>query len=73
MAKSIFYFTPVKNTKIVGKHVANFIDYLVKKKMTNIDLIHVIGHSLGAHASGYVGLYVTSGKLGRITGNYQIN
>lgn len=39
--------------------------------MKNLDNVHMIGHSLGAHLSGYAGtvLQVDFGlKLGRITG-----
>ncbi|CAF2179443.1 unnamed protein product [Rotaria magnacalcarata] len=35
-------------------------------------MIHITGHSLGAHMAGMIGKHITSGQLDRITGVYNI-
>lgn len=52
----------------IGVYVAQLIDFLVDKKLASLDDIHVIGFSLGAHAAGYAGKNVKSGKLPKIVG-----
>nr|CAI5822594.1 unnamed protein product [Callosobruchus analis] len=53
----------------VGKYYAKFLDYLVDHLGVNPKDIHLIGHSLGAHVSGFAGRHLKNGtKVGRITG-----
>lgn len=52
----------------MGRHVAELIDYLHTKKNINYDLVHILGHSLGAHVSGFAGFHTKGGIIGRITG-----
>ena len=55
-----------RNTKIVGKFIAEFIKGLVARKVDYED-ITVVGHSLGGQVAGYVGAAL-DGKLGTIFG-----
>jgi hypothetical protein len=50
----------------VGKQVAEFVDFLVSSGIV-LSRIHVVGFSLGAHVSGWVGHFIQSGRLVRIT------
>uniref|UniRef100_A0A2M4ASG9 Putative pancreatic triacylglycerol lipase n=1 Tax=Anopheles triannulatus TaxID=58253 RepID=A0A2M4ASG9_9DIPT len=60
------------NIRLVGMITAHVIDKIKKVlAMPNLDRVHLIGHSLGSHLSGYTGhalAEVFREKLGRITG-----
>lgn len=65
----IDYGAAVANTKYVGQLLAKFL--LTLLEMTNqsdATKFHLIGHSLGAHISGFVGYALGDTPLGRITG-----
>ena len=65
------YYQAVANTRLVGRHVARFVLLLRDKFSLNLDDVHLIGHSLGAHISGYGGketIKIAEAKIGRITG-----
>lgn len=53
---------------LVGFSLSLLLDWLVL--MTSIDLeeVHIIGHSLGAHVAGVAGYNTELGNVGRITG-----
>lgn len=68
IAKDNLYIGPVLSTRDVGRATAQVIDYMVMTKGADINDIHVIGHSLGAHTAGYAGMFTKSGKVSRITG-----
>lgn len=72
LASNNFYFTPARQTRDVGKYIAEMIDFMCKEKGADIRKFHLIGHSLGAHTVGYAGMYTTSGRIPRITGTLQI-
>lgn len=58
-----------RSTKHVGHKVAMVIIHLVTTKKVKLEDIHIIGHSLGAHAAGFSGAFTqTVGKVARITG-----
>lgn len=63
------YLQAARNTELVGMCTAQLIDELVKKHNWQLPSFHIIGFSLGAHASGYIQNYLKTGKLDRITGN----
>lgn len=65
------YTQAVANTRLVGAITARLAAQLIEFKHASPVKMHCIGHSLGAHVSGYVGynLRVQYGyTLGRITG-----
>lgn len=51
----------------VGRVLAVFIDYLAEHGLVLGDLV-IVGHSLGAHISGYAGKNIKSGRIGAIIG-----
>uniref|UniRef100_A0A6Q2XEV2 Triacylglycerol lipase n=1 Tax=Esox lucius TaxID=8010 RepID=A0A6Q2XEV2_ESOLU len=57
------YTQSANNIRVVGAQVAQMIEDVYRQKPS---MVHVIGHSLGAHAAGEVGRRIQ--KLGRITG-----
>ncbi|XP_020390435.2 lipase member H-like isoform X2 [Rhincodon typus] len=65
-ATTINYSVAVANTKRVAEILGDVIDNILKIG-GSLDLIHMIGVSLGAHISGFVGSRF-SGQIGRITG-----
>lgn len=67
-----WYSTSVGNTRVIGEYTAKFIDYLVRQGL-NLEKLHIIGHSLGAHMAGICGFNVKSGKVPRITGKNFLN
>ncbi|XP_062844223.1 lipoprotein lipase [Trichomycterus rosablanca] len=60
------YPTSAENTKLVGKDVAKFINWLESLEYP-IEKLHVLGYSLGAHVAGIAG-NLTNNKVNRITG-----
>ncbi|XP_022917739.1 lipoprotein lipase-like [Onthophagus taurus] len=65
------YSSAVKASQPVGEIIGKLVLYLHNTYGVPLSQIHLIGHSLGAHISGFAGKYVlaTSGKrIGRITG-----
>lgn len=65
------YAQAVANTRLVGVITAHVLNMVKEQlKMKNLDNVHMIGHSLGSHLSGYTGYYLRkefSTMLGRIT------
>ncbi|XP_059168285.1 inactive pancreatic lipase-related protein 1-like [Physella acuta] len=60
------YTQATANTRVVGAQIAQLINQISAIFSTPAKNFHVIGHSLGAHISGYAGERVPG--LGRITG-----
>uniref|UniRef100_A0ABI7ZRS1 Lipoprotein lipase n=1 Tax=Felis catus TaxID=9685 RepID=A0ABI7ZRS1_FELCA len=54
-------------TKLVGKDVAKFINWMAEEFHYPLDNVHLLGYSLGAHAAGIAGS-LTNKKVNRITG-----
>lgn len=63
------YAQAVANTRVVATQVKIMINNMVALG-TTYEKIHLIGHSLGAHTSGFVGQLLRKQNitLGRITG-----
>lgn len=59
------YTVATANSRVVGAEMANLISWLEQELHYNRANYHLIGHSLGAHISGYCGDRVPG--LGRIT------
>ena len=53
----------------MGATIANLVNTLKDKFGLKLRDLHVIGHSLGAHAAGYVGRRVPG--IARVTGKSQ--
>jgi surfactin synthase thioesterase subunit len=64
------YNASAQNTRVVGAHVAELIDFLVAQTGAKLEDFHIIGHSLGGHVAGFAGKSTTTGKVARITGLY---
>ena len=59
------------NTRLVGAMTAKLAAQLIKYGHVPVRRMHAIGHSLGAHISGYLGYQLRfqyGATLGRITG-----
>lgn len=63
-----FYPIPMMATPEVGKYYGKYLNYLIEKTGINPKDIHMVGHSLGAHVSGFAGREIKKGKIGRISG-----
>jgi len=65
------YVAVVQNVPVVGERIADFLVFLAANNKTSADKMHLVGHSLGAHASGYAGTEFkkqTNIPINRITG-----
>lgn len=60
------YNQATANTRLVAAFIARMLNVLKDEFSCDPNSIHVIGHSLGAQTSGYIGQRVPG--LGRITG-----
>ncbi|KAK4872645.1 hypothetical protein RN001_014674 [Aquatica leii] len=61
------YFTAMRGAQIAGAYLGAFINYLVEEGV-DLENIHVIGHSLGAHVAAMGADKIKAGKIHRITG-----
>ncbi|XP_019728950.1 lipase member H isoform X1 [Hippocampus comes] len=64
-AANVNYFKAVENTHQAGENLTGFLK-LMKEHGASLSDIHMIGVSLGAHISGFVGANF-NGAIGRIT------
>ncbi|XP_046392727.1 pancreatic triacylglycerol lipase-like isoform X2 [Ischnura elegans] len=64
------YTQAVSNIRLVGVMTAHLIKLMMEEAGVNPVKIHLIGHSLGSHVSGYIGLQMKEfgARIGRITG-----
>ncbi|XP_062455259.1 endothelial lipase [Rhea pennata] len=61
------YTNAVNNTQVVGKSIAELLNWLQENPLFQLQNVHLIGYSLGAHVAGFAGNHV-QGTIGRITG-----
>ncbi|KFM59669.1 Pancreatic triacylglycerol lipase, partial [Stegodyphus mimosarum] len=65
------YEKAVANTRMVGADIGYFIQQLMDATKVDPKMIHLVGHSLGAHTAGYAGEWVLRNAtklIGRISG-----
>ncbi|XP_017082903.1 phospholipase A1 [Drosophila eugracilis] len=67
-ARSVDYASSVLAVPGVGEQVADLINFMRNNHGLNLDNTMVIGHSLGAHVSGYAGKNVKNGQVHTIIG-----
>lgn len=67
IAGYIFYPSPMFLTNEVAQYYAKFLNFLLANGLQSNEL-HLIGHSLGAHISGFVGDIIGNRSIARITG-----
>lgn len=60
------YSQAVANIRVVGLEIGYLVNWLVSNYGLNPADVHLLGHSLGSHASGYAGEQIPG--LGRISG-----
>ncbi|XP_058816211.1 pancreatic lipase-related protein 2-like [Topomyia yanbarensis] len=68
LADETLYYKSAFATRDVGRHVGALVGRMVAETGTDLNSVHIIGHSLGAHTSGFAGSFVRSGKVSRVTG-----
>ena len=61
------YKQAIANSQIAGIDLGNLINLYVLKGILSYDLVHIVGHSLGAHVAGFAGDRTTV-KISQITG-----
>ncbi|KAF2368030.1 Lipase/vitellogenin [Trinorchestia longiramus] len=66
-SSSLSYYSVQSRVPQVGEEVGRVLQYLLDHAGLSSLLLHLIGHSLGAHVSGFAGKYL-NGTLARITG-----
>ncbi|XP_043674637.1 phospholipase A1 [Vespula pensylvanica] len=63
--KYLYYPIAASNTRLVGQYIATITQKLVKQYKISMANIRLIGHSLGAHVSGFAGKKAQEIKLGK--------
>lgn len=65
-AMRVSYHQAVSNTRVVARLIARVLEYLMNTHGLRLTDVHLIGHSLGAHISAYIGKSLPG--IGRLTG-----
>ncbi|CAH0555108.1 unnamed protein product [Brassicogethes aeneus] len=68
IADHVFYPIPMRATPEVAEYYSLFLNFLIDKIGADPKDLHLIGHSLGAHVSGFAARRVKQAKIGRLTG-----
>ncbi|XP_026466402.1 phospholipase A1-like [Ctenocephalides felis] len=62
------YFAARGHAATAGKHLGNFLNFLVKEINLRLKTVHLIGHSLGAHVMGFAGKTIRKENKGQKVG-----
>ena len=65
-AAHIHYGKSASDCRVVGAQIAQLFQWLTEQTSADASKLHIVGHSLGAHISGYAGERIPN--LARITG-----
>lgn len=65
------YATAARGVPDVGRGLGQFINFLINTAGGNLNNVHLVGFSLGAHLVGNAGREL-GGRVARITGKYRI-
>lgn len=65
------YYKTRQNTRVVALEIIEMLRKIVCLTGTSPEVIHMIGHSLGAHIAGYVGASLPG--IARITGKGNVD
>ena len=70
LSANLLYRPSRKRTKMIGSQLAKFIVFIREKFSADMDSVHLIGHSLGAHVCGFAGKLLQKHgiTIGKITG-----
>ncbi|XP_052066885.1 pancreatic triacylglycerol lipase-like [Mytilus californianus] len=66
-ADNLIYAKAAANTRVVGAIIGELLKNLHSTGHSSYSKFHLVGHSLGAHISGYAGAIV-DGRIAKITG-----
>lgn len=61
LANYPYFIAALKNTKLVGKFLGHFIEFLQKSAKISLEDITLCGHSLGGQICGFAGAYLKGG------------
>lgn len=67
-ARTICYNWAVQRVEQVGARIGEFLDFLLHTEEDAWEKLTIVGHSLGAHISGFAGKHILNGKVGTIVG-----
>ena len=56
------YSQATANTRVVGLEIGYLVNWLITEYGVDPANVHLMGHSLGAHASGYAGEQIQGGN-----------
>lgn len=60
------YITARRNVDELGPLISRYIEWLVEENGVSLSSINIIGHSLGGHAAGLGGKFVTIGRVNAV-------
>ncbi|ESP05106.1 hypothetical protein LOTGIDRAFT_102360, partial [Lottia gigantea] len=68
---AMFYPQAASNTKTMGRRLADMIEAMSDSEGISLNMVHLVGHGLGAHVAGFAGKRLNflgiGERLGRIT------
>lgn len=67
-ARTLCYNWAVQRVEQVGARIGEFLDFLLGTDEKAWEKLTIVGHSLGAHISGFAGKHILNGVVGTIVG-----